>query len=103
MLRITAISQNGATRLVVEGKLAGACVKEFEKCWHEAIGGKAPQSILVDLSGVTFVDAAGKQLLTEIRKRGSKFAAEGLLARCLIQEISGAGSDEQVELRETGK
>jgi anti-anti-sigma regulatory factor len=89
MLRITAISQHGSTRLVVEGKLAGACVGELEKCWHEATGSMPPESILVDLSSVTFVDQTGKQLLKDIRKQGSDFAAEGLLAKCLLQEISG--------------
>ena len=35
MLRITACDSSGATRLLVEGKLAGACVGELEKCWRE--------------------------------------------------------------------
>jgi len=90
MLRITAISQNGRTRLVVEGKLAGASVGELEKCWHETTCSTPPESILVDLSGVTFFDQTGKQLLKDIRKQGSDFAASGLLSKCLLQEISGS-------------
>ena len=89
MLRITAISLNDGTRLVVEGKLAGACVGELEKCWRETIGSTPPESILVDLSCVTFVDQTGKRLLKDLRNQGCDFVAEGLLARCLLQEIAG--------------
>ena len=87
MLRITICNNSEATRLIVEGKLAGACVGELEKCWRETATAKSPESILVDLSSVTFVDAAGKQLLADMQKQGSKFTAAGLLAKCLLEEI----------------
>ena len=93
MLRITTCNTSGATRLLVEGKLAGACVGELEKCWRETIFTKSAESILVDLSGVTFVDAAGKQLLGDMRRRGARFAATGLLAKCLIEEIECSGGE----------
>ena len=87
MLRVTTRINSGTTRLVVEGKLAGACVGELERCWHATESKESPASILVDLSGVTFVDAAGKQLLTEMHAQGIRFAASGLLPKCLIEEI----------------
>jgi len=92
MLRITRCDTSGVTRLLVEGKLAGACVGELEKCWRETTSTRSAESILVDLSGVTFVDAAGKQLLVGIRERGTKFAAAGLLPKCLMAEIEGSGA-----------
>src|SRR5882672_1473063 len=54
------------SRLVVEGRLAGACVGELERCWQAIASRESAESILVDLSSVTFVDAAGKQLLTQM-------------------------------------
>jgi len=87
VLRITTCNNSETTRLLVEGKLSGACVGELEKCWRETAATKSPASILVDLSGVAFVDAAGKQLLAALRDRGTRFAATGLLAKCLIEEI----------------
>ena len=87
MLRITSCINSEATRLIVEGKLAGACVGELEKCWRETASTKSPELILVDLSSVTFVDASGKQLLAGMHKRGTRFTAGGLLAKCLIEEI----------------
>ena len=92
MLRITRCDASGVTRLLVEGKLAGACVGELEKCWRETTSTRSAESILVDLSGVTFVDAAGKQLLVSLHERGAKFAAAGLLPKCLMAEIEGSGA-----------
>ena len=87
VLRITTCINLEATRLIVEGKLAGACVGELEKCWRETASTKSADLILVDLSSVTFVDASGKQLLAGMHKRGTRFTAAGLLAKCLIEEI----------------
>jgi anti-anti-sigma regulatory factor len=91
MLRITTCDTSGVTRLMLEGKLAGACVGELERCWRETTSARSTASILVDLSGITFVDVAGKQLLAEMHGRGARFAATGLLANCLIEEIECSG------------
>ncbi|HXM36820.1 MAG TPA: hypothetical protein VN920_16610 [Pyrinomonadaceae bacterium] len=87
MLRITTRIDSEATRLIVEGKLAGACVGELEKCWRATASAKSPESILVDLSSVTFVDASGKQLLGCMHEEGIILVASRLLAKCLIEEI----------------
>ena len=90
MLRITTCSDSGTTRLVVEGKLAGACVGELEKCWQAARNLESQGSILVDLTSVTFVDATGKQLLARMHENGIGFIAAGVMVRCLIAEIESA-------------
>ena len=91
VLRVTTSINSGTTRLVVEGRLAGACVGELERCWRATASEESPASILVDLSSVTFVDATGKQLLTHMHEQGIRFVASGLLARCLIEEIECVG------------
>jgi len=90
VLRVTTRNHSGSTRLVVEGKLAGACVGELERCWRAIAAEDAPEKILVDLSSVTFVDVAGKQLLTQMHDQGIRFVASGLLAKCLIEEIESS-------------
>ena len=94
VLRITTCNNSEATRLIVEGKLAGAGVGELAKCWMETTSTKSPDSILVDLSSVTFVDAAGKQLLAGMHGRGAKFTAAGLLAKCLIEEMEDSDREQ---------
>jgi anti-anti-sigma regulatory factor len=87
VLRISTRINSKVARLIVEGKLAGACVGELEKCWRATASGNSPESILVDLSGVTFVDAWGEKLLAQMHEQGVRLLASGLLARCLIEEI----------------
>jgi hypothetical protein len=94
VLRITTCINSDATRFIVEGKLAGACVGELEKCWSDIVARKSAESILIDLSSVTFVDAAGKQLLSGMHKRGARFTAAGLLAKCLVEELEHSGGKE---------
>ena len=38
VIRITCHNESALTRLVLEGKLAGACVDELDKCWRDAPG-----------------------------------------------------------------
>jgi anti-anti-sigma regulatory factor len=87
MLRITVTEEPKATRFVVEGKLTGDSVSEFEKCWRSAQLQSLMGDIVVDLSGVTFIDACGKQLLCRMREKGIKLVACGLLPKAFIEEI----------------
>ena len=88
MLRVTTCT---STSLVVEGRLVGAYVSELERSWRATVTKESAESILVDLSSVTFVDPAGKQLLKQMYEQGTRFTAAGLLAKSLIEEIKGSG------------
>ena len=68
------------------------CIAELEKCWRAIVSGETPVSILVDLSGLTFIDAAGKQLLAHMHEQGISFVASGLFAKFLIKEIERPGA-----------
>jgi anti-anti-sigma regulatory factor len=92
VLRITTSVRSGITRLIIEGKLAGACIGELEKCWRATASTESPQCILVDLSSVTFIDASGKQLLTHMHEHGIRLVASGLLAKSIIKEIERSGA-----------
>lgn len=87
MLRVTTCTN---TSLVVEGRLVGAYVGELERCWRASVSKESAESILVDLSSVTFVDPAGKQLLKHMHEQGTRFTAAGLLAKSLIEEIKAS-------------
>jgi anti-anti-sigma regulatory factor len=51
---------------------------------------KAPCPIVIDLAGVTFIDADGKTLLTMLWRQGATLRASGCLTRCMVEEITGA-------------
>jgi len=82
MLRITRIDKNGSTLLKLEGKLLSAWTGELL-----AETSAAPKTqISLDLSHVSFVDAAGLATLRDLARRGvvigacSNFVAELLHA-----------------------
>jgi len=93
MLRITVRNEIEITRFVVEGKLAGACVCELERCWQATKSDESQGAILVDLSSVTFIDASGKELLSRMHEKGIRFVATSLMPRCFIEEIESSKSD----------
>ena len=86
VIRITCHTEPSTTRLVVEGKLAGVCVDELDKYWQQvSFNGSM---FLVDLTGVSFIDDRGKQLLKRMHHKGVKLVSSSLMSKCLIAEIS---------------
>jgi hypothetical protein len=87
MLRIT-LHQNGRhPRLVLAGRLFGPWVGETENAWRSAsCSGK---KIEVDMTEVTGVDSAGRDLLVAMHRAGASLIASGAWMRALIQEVTG--------------
>jgi anti-anti-sigma regulatory factor len=74
MLRITPTDGDGERTLRVEGRLVEPWVGELLGTCREAAG--AGWRLVLDLSGVTFVDAAGLACLRDLREQGA------VLRRC---------------------
>lgn len=85
LIRISCHSEAAATRLVLEGKLAGACVDELDKCWQEKPDKWS--TVLIDLTSVSFIDDRGKQLLKKMHDNGAKLISCSLMSKCAIAEI----------------
>ena len=92
MLRITL--NNGSDRhgLKLEGKLAGAWVPELEACWRKATLNDRSCTLWVDLTGVDYVDTAGKYLLALMHQAGARFVASGCAMSALVEEIKTRGT-----------
>jgi ABC-type transporter Mla MlaB component len=85
VIRITAQHESSKTRLYLEGKLAGACVEELARCWQNSSPRK--DTLLVDLTNVSYVDERGKELLMNMHSQGTKLFSRSLMTKCLIREI----------------
>jgi anti-anti-sigma regulatory factor len=92
MLKITLHRNERAVRMTLEGKLAGAWVDEAREAWKSLPGPKAG-SIVVDLSGIDYVDAAGKNLLVTMWRQGAKLKATGCCTKFIIEEITRGGRE----------
>src|SRR6266566_388061 len=89
MLRITTHNDPESLTFQLEGKLAGPWVRELENSWQHALAGTRKPFIRFDLTGVTYVDAAGKEFLAARHAQGAELIAAGCLMRAVVAEIEG--------------
>ena len=92
MLKITQHrdAASESVSFMLKGRLAGPWVEELNACWHQMVANQQSR-VVVDLTGVTFVDAEGKALLTQMWEQGAQLHAVGCLTRCIVDEITKAG------------
>ena len=62
MLRITVHDQPRTLTFQLEGSLAGPWVRVLEECWQGTLARQSKPMVRIDLTGVTFIDAAGRGL-----------------------------------------
>lgn len=90
MLRITVHDDPGTVTFRLEGRLAGSWVRELQDCWESALAARPNSAVRVDLTEVTFIDAAGKAFLAAKHAQGAELMAVGCLMRAIVAEITGA-------------
>jgi anti-anti-sigma regulatory factor len=90
MLKITIHEADGPLRLELEGRLAGAWVCELEHCWHTAKASHPNRKCSVDLTGVTFIDQAGRYLLQLMHRDGVRLVGSGLMRQDILDYIAGS-------------
>jgi anti-anti-sigma regulatory factor len=88
MLRITIQDDPRALTFQLEGRLAGPWVRELEQCWQNALARQRKPLLRVDLTGVTFIDAAGKACLAALHDQGAEFVAADCLTKAVVAEIT---------------
>lgn len=92
MLKITGQKDEASESmsLILEGRLAGPWIGELDSYWRQ-MSGDQQSCTVVDLTGVTFVDAEGRALLTQMWRQGARLKAIGCLNRCVVEEITKGG------------
>ena len=87
MLKVTIKQEDNAETWELEGKLSGDWVKELERCWKE----RKPSNgipLQIQLKTVSYIDAAGKQLLTQMHGRGVEIIGCGCMTKAVVEEIT---------------
>ncbi|HXN25090.1 MAG TPA: TolC family protein [Candidatus Dormibacteraeota bacterium] len=93
MLKITSQRIGNDVTLELEGKLAGAWVAELRRFWRELKAGRGTEGVEVRVCAVTFIDAAGKLLLSEMYLEGVELVAAGCMNQAIVAEIIEACSE----------
>lgn len=88
MLKITTQVEAGHRSLELEGRLAGPWVDELASCWRRLAG---PTGLRVKLKAVTYIDEAGKRLLTEMHRQGVAIEGSGCMTGSIIEGILREG------------
>ena len=90
MLRITVHDNPRALTFQLEGRLAGLWLRELEECWQSTLARQGKPTLCVDLTGVTFIDAAGQACLAALHRQGAEFLAADCLTKAVVDEITQA-------------
>jgi ABC-type transporter Mla MlaB component len=90
MLRITVHDKPRALTFQLEGRLAGPWLRELEECWEGTLARQHKPILRVDLTGVTFIDAAGQACLAALYRGGAEFVAADCLTKAIVDEITQA-------------
>lgn len=88
MLRITTDDKPRVVTFRLEGRLEGPLAVELEKCWRGMVADAGRPTLRVDLSGVTFADAAGKAQLAAMHRQGAVLIAADPLTKEIVDEIT---------------
>lgn len=102
MLKITEQRDEQALTFKLAGRLAGEWTPELERCWRYTTAALQPASVSLDLSEVTFVDDAGKQLLLAMAQARVNLIAADVQMHALVEQIMRrlAGHDNGSNLTE---
>jgi ABC-type transporter Mla MlaB component len=90
MLRITIDENPRGLTFQLEGRLARPWLEVLEECWHNALTRQRKPTVRVDLTGVTFIDSAGKACLASMHRQGAEFIAPDCLTKAVVAEITEA-------------
>jgi anti-anti-sigma regulatory factor len=101
MLRITMHDNQESLTFQLEGRLAGAWVKEVEQCWQSALAHQHKPILRVDLTGVTFIDDAGKACLAAMHRQGAELVAADCLTKAIVADIIQASFPKDGKLTTT--
>lgn len=88
MIRISQIGNGSKRHLLVEGTLSDGWVDALEASWLEAQSQVNGKALCIDLSGVTYVDDKGRELLVRIIRGGAELRAAGIMTRTVVEEIT---------------
>jgi len=86
MFKVTVRQGDNSETWELEGKLSGDWVIELERCWkerHSPLG----VPLQVHLKAISYIDAAGKQLLTEMHETGVVIVGCGCMTNAVVEEI----------------
>lgn len=103
MLKITEqrSPEENSISLTLEGRLFGPWVEELDACCQR-LSLSHGRCVMIDLTGVTFIDADGKAILSRLWGEGVTLQALGCMTKCVVEEITGVGRSDSESRKSEG-
>jgi hypothetical protein len=95
MLRITIAETPTEQKWTVEGRLVHPWISELKSTWTTTKTARRERKCVVDLTGVTFIDKSGENVLAELYKQGAELIATGCYTRHVVDNIERKKSNRQ--------
>jgi anti-anti-sigma regulatory factor len=89
VLRITSQATADSLTVKLEGTLRGPWVDELQQAWSAAADKSPKKPVQVDLAGLTFMDARGRELLLQMQKAGVVLQGPSLFLRHVLDSKAG--------------
>ena len=96
MLRITIAETPTEQKWTVEGRLVHPWISELKSTWTRTKTARRERKCVVDLTGVTFIDKSGENVLAELYKQGAELIAIGCYTRHVVENIERKKSNRQL-------
>jgi len=87
MLKVSTKEREDSISFVLEGRLCGEWAVEAEQAWSRLLANSPGREILLDLSGITFIDPAGEALIKSMLARSPKVRGSGVVVNYLIDQM----------------
>lgn len=85
-------------RIEIHGDFSGSCVRDTSATWRASLPDATHRRLTVDISEVSGCDAEGQELLREMYRHGTQFAAGNPVALDLLNKITTARGDKTVSI-----
>jgi hypothetical protein len=95
MLRITILNTRVEQRFVLEGRLTEVCLPEVRNAWEQARNQRQGRECVIDLSGVTVLDADCREALGTMAAEGARLTADGVYTKYLIEKFIGQAREKR--------
>jgi len=87
MLRITIAETLTEQKWTLEGRLVQPWISELKSTWTRTENARRERKCVVDLTGVTFIDKSGENVLAVLSKQGAELIATGCYTRHVVDNI----------------
>jgi hypothetical protein len=88
MLKISLVETSTHCRMVLEGRMIGAGVRELKTLSTRLKSELKVGALVIDIRNVVLISQEGENALLRLINQGAKLGTEGVLAKCIVQQLA---------------